>query len=673
MFDKIRLSPEDRITGRGPRRAPTRAPRPRRWPPGAPRGWLGIVAKWTAVVAIWVVVAVGAVVAWYAADLPNIDQALAPTRKPAVTVLAADGSVLATMGDFYGRPLAVSDLPRDLPRAVLATEDRRFYHHFGVDPIGLARAIFVNVRAGAVVQGGSTISQQAAKNLFLTQERTLKRKIQELILAFWLESRFSKDQILAIYLNRAYFGAGSFGVDAAARKYFGRPATQVNTYQAAMLAGLLKAPSRYNPLVNPEQAEERSRDVLQNMVDTGFLNEEQAAAAWRQRATSLAQRRIGPNARYFVDWVMAQLPRFVSAPDQDLTIQTTLDARLQKIAEGKVVQVLDSAPAKKADATQAALVAMTPGGAVRALVGGVDYQESPYNRATQASRQPGSAFKPIVYAAGLESGLSADSRMVDSPIQVAGWEPRNFNGRYAGDVSLRQALAQSINTVAVQVGEYAGLRHVVDVARRLGITAELEATPSIALGTSGISVVEMTAAYAAFASGGIGVWPYAIEAVYDARGRAIYTRTGSGSGRVLSAANAAEITEMLVSAVETGTGRAARFGRPIAGKTGTSQNFRDAWFLGFSADLVSGVWLGNDDDRPMKGVTGGGLPAQLWRAFMADAHAGRLARGLPSLDVPAARAPIRQAAAPQSDEDGEAPASGKTLDFWDRLLGVFGG
>lgn len=690
MFDKIRPSPEDRLAvSRGPRSSPPRPSRPgpsaasspapkrssgsRRWLPKAPRGWLGVAAKWAAVAAIWVVVAIGAVVAWYAADLPDIDQALAPTRKPAVTVLAADGSVLATMGDFYGRPLAVSDLPKDLPRAVLATEDRRFYHHFGIDPIGLARAVYVNLRAGAVVQGGSTISQQAAKNLFLTQERTLKRKIQELLLAFWLESRFSKDQILAIYLNRAYFGAGSFGVDAASRKYFGRPAGQVNTYQAAMLAGLLKAPSRYNPLVNPEQAEDRTRDVLQNMVDAGVLDEEQASAAWRQRATSLAQRRIGPNARYFVDWVMAQLPNFVSAPDQDLTIQTTLDARLQRIAEGKVVQVLDSAPAKKVDATQAALVSMTTGGAVRALVGGVDYQESPFNRATQATRQPGSAFKPIVYAAGIESGLSAESRMVDSPIQVAGWEPRNFNGRYEGDVSLRHALAQSINTVAVQVGEYAGLRHVVDVARRLGITAELEVAPSIALGTSGVSVVEMTAAYAAFANGGIGVWPYAIEAVYDVRGKPLYTRTGSGAGRVLSATNAAEITEMLVSAVETGTGRAARFGRPIAGKTGTSQNFRDAWFLGYSADLVTGVWLGNDDDRPMKGVTGGGLPAQLWRAFMADAHAGRAVRALPSLDVPAARAPIREAAAPRADEDGEAPPRGKSSDFWDRLISVFGG
>jgi penicillin-binding protein 1A len=659
MIAKVRLSRDDRIV----RSRLPKTPKPPR------RRWLGVFAKWAAVAAIWVAVVVGGIVAWYAADLPDIDQALAPTRKPAITVLADDGSVLATLGDFYGRPLAVGDLPPALPRAVLAIEDRRFYRHFGLDPIGLARALYVNLRAGSVVQGGSTITQQAAKNLFLTQERTIKRKVQELLLALWLEHRFGKDQILAIYLNRAYFGAGTYGVDAASRKYFGRPATQVNTYQAAMLAGLLKAPSRLNPLVSPELAETRARNVLASMVDAGFLAEAQADAAWRQRATSLALRRVGPNARYFVDWVLAQVPGFVTAPDQDLTIQTTLDARLQRIAEAKVVQIVDGAPARKADAGQAALVATTLDGAVRALVGGVDYEESPFNRATQAYRQPGSAFKPIVYAAGIEAGLSADSHMVDSPLQIAGWQPKNFTNRYLGEISLRQAMAQSINTVAVQVGEYAGRAHVIDVARRLGIRADMAATPSLALGVSGVNLIEMTGAYAGLANAGIGVWPYGIEAIYDARGRPLYTRTGSGPGRVLSTTCAAEITDMLVEAVESGTGRAARFGRPIAGKTGTSQNFRDAWFLGWSADLVAGVWMGNDDDRAMNGVTGGGLPAQLWRAFMADAHVGRPVRPLPSLNVPVPSAPSTASSSASPDEDTEAEAPG----FWDRLLRVFGG
>jgi penicillin-binding protein 1A len=344
-----------------------------------------------------------------------------------------------------------------------------------------------------------------------------------------------------------------------------------------------------------------------------------------------------------------------------------LDARLQRIAEAKIMQFADGAAARKANVGQAALVATTLDGAVRALVGGMDYDESPFNRATQAYRQPGSAFKPVVYAAGIEAGLSADSHMVDSPLRIAGWQPKNFTNRYLGEVSLREAMAQSINTVAVQVGEYAGARHVIDVARRLGIKAEMEATPSLALGVSGVNLIEMTGAYAGLANGGIGVWPYGIEAIYDARGRPLYIRRGSGAGRVLSSACAAELTDMLVEAVESGTGRAARFGRPIAGKTGTSQNFRDAWFLGWSADLIAGIWMGNDDDAAMNGVTGSGLPAQLWRAFMIDAHAGRPVRSLPSLNIPT----VRPSPSVQSPETTEAEA--KAPGFWDRLMRVFGG
>lgn len=659
MVTKIRHSKDDRIVRS---RLPAAAPKKPR------RRWSPVLFKWAVVAAIWGIVLLGGLVAWYAADLPDIDQALAPTRKPAITVLAEDGSVLATLGDFYGRPLAVADLPKHLPEAVLAVEDRRFYHHFGLDPIGLARAFVTNVRAGSIVQGGSTITQQAAKNLFLTQERTIRRKVQELILALWLERKFSKDQILAIYLNRAYFGAGAYGVDAAARKYFGKPAAQVSVYQAAMLAGLLKAPSRLNPIANPENAQERTRDVLQIMVDANYLDEAGARAAWSERNTSLVLRKVGPNARYFVDWVMSQIPAFVQAPDQDLTIRTTLDARLQKIAEAKTEQVAESPAALKANVGQAALVALAPSGAVRALVGGVDYQESPFNRATQARRQPGSAFKPFVYAAGIESGLTADTRMVDAPLQIEGWAPKNFTNRYAGEVSLRQAMAQSINTVAVQVGEYAGRRHVIDVAQRLGIGGAMEATPSLSLGVSDVSLLEMTAAYAAIADGGVGVWPFGIEEISDARGRTLYRREGSGAGRALSSTAAAEITDLLVAAVETGTGRGARFGRPIAGKTGTSQNFRDAWFIGWSAELITGVWMGNDNAEAMREVTGSGLPVKLWRGFMADALAGRPVRPLPSLDIPIARAQMPDPAAPDEESAERAKP-----DFWDRLLSIFGG
>lgn len=633
------------------------------------RTWFGTVLKWGAVAAIWGLVLLAGVVVWYASDLPDLDAALAPTRRPAITVLARDGSELATLGDYYGRPVRVDELPPALPLAVLAAEDRRFYRHFGLDPIGIGRAAVANIIAGGIVQGGSTITQQAAKNLFLTPDRTLKRKVQELLLALWLERKFSKDQILAIYLNRAYFGAGTYGVDAAARKYFDKPASRVSTYQAAMLAGLLKAPSRYNPLADVDRAVARTRVVLARMVDAGFLSDAEVQAALRDGSAKQVARRRLPVGRYFVDWVIAQLRSYVSDRDRDIVVETTLDPGLQRAAEARVEQAMASAAATKGRASQAALVAMAADGAVRAMVGGRDYEDSAFNRASQALRQPGSAFKPIVYTAGLEAGLTPDSRFADAPLQVAGWAPKNFSGEYRGDVTVRDGLADSINTIAVQVAEHAGRGRVVDAARRLGITADLQPTPSLALGADEVSLVELTAAYAAFANGGQGVFAYGIETVRDDEGRVLYRRSGSGIGRVIARAEAAAITDMLVTAIDSGTGRAARFGHPAAGKTGTSQNYRDAWFVGFSAAIVCGVWVGNDDDRPMRGVIGGGLPAQLWRAFMADAHAGQPPRPLPSLVLPdtyAGRSP--------SDAGGgtpRAPAAAPSL--WDRLMRVFGG
>jgi penicillin-binding protein 1A len=657
MWGPLKVTDEDR-----PVKA---APEDKTVAPARRRTLLRFLLKWTAVSAIWAFVLIGAVVLYFAADLPDVDQALQPTRKPAITVLAADGSELATVGDYFGDPVTIRQLPKALPQAVLATEDRRFYRHFGVDVIGLVRAMAVNVQAGAVVQGGSTITQQAAKNLFLTHERTIKRKVQELLLALWLEHRFTKDQIFAIYLNRAYFGAGAHGVDAASRKFFGVPATRVSLYQSAVLAGLLKAPSRDNPIASPLRARQRANEVLANMVEAGYLTPNQVAQAQRQGTGPGLSQRTRPIGRHFVDWVVAQAPGLASAPDRDLLVRTTLDPRLQRLAEASVAGILDGPAARKAAAGEAALVAMTADGAVRAMVGGRNYGRSSFNRATQAYRQPGSAFKPIVYVAGLEQGLSADSRFVDSPLRLAGWQPSNFTNRYLGEVSLRHALAESINTVAVQVGEHAGRRHVIDVARRLGITADLAATPSLSLGTREVSVVELTAAYAAFANGGTGVWAYGVEEITDGDGRVVYRRSGSGPGRAISRGHAAQITDMLVTAVTSGTGRAALLDRPTAGKTGTSQNFRDAWFVGYTADLVAGVWMGNDDDRPMVKVTGGGLPAQLWRAFMAEAHAGRPPRPLPSLPPAAAPAPP----SPAATEATRTPEPS----FWDRLLEVFGG
>ena len=584
------------------------------------RRWLGRALRFMATAFVWAVIASGFVLAWYAYDLPDVDQALAATRAPTVTLLAADGAVIATRGDLYGLPVGLDKLPAVLSRAVLATEDRRFYSHFGVDIIALARAALANYRAGRIVQGGSTITQQVAKNLFLTPERTIKRKVQELLLSFWLESKLSKDQILAVYLNRVYLGSGAYGIEAAARRYFARSARSLSAYQSAMLAGMLKAPSRYNPISDPKAAAKRTRVVLANMVAAGYLTADQAKSVAEGKGDARVATRAG---RHFADWVLDRVSGYVAPGDRDLIVVTTLDSRLQRRAE--------SAVRSSGLKSEAALVALSPDGAVMAMVGGRDYATSQFNRATQAMRQPGSAFKPIVYLAGLEAGLTPESTIVDKPLTVEGWSPRNFERTHQGQVTLRRALARSINTVAVSVSERAGRSRVITTARRLGITAALKPAPSLALGAAEISLLEMTAAYVPFANGGAGVWPHAIQSIRDAKGREIYRRRGSGPGRVVAAPHVAAMNDMLAAAVASGTGRAAVFGLPAAGKTGTSQNYRDAWFIGYTGHLVAGVWMGHDNGRSLGKVTGGGAPARLWRTFMAAAHEGLPSRPLPGL------------------------------------------
>ena len=603
-------------------------------------------AHWSAVAAVWGLVAAICLATWYAYDLPDVDKALTETRRPTISVVAADGSELATLGDLYGMPVSLADLPPALPQAVMATEDRRFYSHFGLDIIGLARATVANIAAGRIVQGGSTITQQVAKNLFLTPRRSIKRKAQELLLALWLEHKFSKDQILTVYLNRVYLGNGAYGMEAAARKYFGKPARALSTYQAAMLAGLLKAPSRYNPLNSPALAQKRTEQVLANMVAAGYLSRQKADAAKADKGRTVAVSGGRRFARHFIDWVAEQVSAYVSPGDKDIVVVTTLDVGLQRLAEARARALLDKA-GKKSGVSETALVAMTPGGGVRAMVGGRDYAQSQFNRAAQALRQPGSAFKPFVYLAGLEAGLGPQTRIIDAPLTVGDWSPRNFSRRFEGEVTLSQALSRSINTVAVRVAESAGRNRVIETARRLGLTAKLSPEPSLALGSAEVSLTELTAAYAAFANGGYGVWPHAITEIRETSGRVLYRRSGSGPGRVMSAANAATMNAMLSSVITSGTGRAAALPRPAAGKTGTSQNFRDAWFVGYSAELVTGVWMGNDDGRPMRKVTGGGLPAKLWRAFMTAALDGVAPRPLPGMKqtpepAPPGSAPIEE-------------------------------
>ncbi|MBT4889707.1 MAG: PBP1A family penicillin-binding protein [Rhodospirillales bacterium] len=587
---------------------------------------LRFIFYWGLIATIWGTVAVGGVLGFYAFGLPDVEKAFSPTRRPAVTVLAHDEVELASVGDLYGLAVRLEDLPSALPQAVIATEDRRYYEHFGLDIIGLARAVWVNVSSGSVRQGGSTITQQVAKNLFLTPERTYARKVREAMLAVWLESRFSKDEILSVYLNRMYFGSGTWGVDGAARKYFGVPASRISTWQAAMLAGMLKAPSRYNPINSEKKAAERTQVVLNNMVAAGYLSVDAAAKAKKNKQARVSSGKSGGNSRYFVDWVLKQVPGYVSV-DRDVVVRTTLDSKIQRGADLAVSKHLDGAGTKQ-NVSQAALVVMTPQGAVRALVGGKSYAKSQYNRATQARRQPGSAFKPLVYLAGLEAGLRDNSVLTDEPININGWKPRNFDKKFRGPVSLQEALAKSINTISVQVARHAGYGNVAKVAGRLGVRGNLGTHPSLALGSVEVSLLDLTGAYAVLANGGHGVWPFAILEITARDGEVLYKRSGSGPGRVVTAHDASVMNAMMAGVIETGTGHNAAIGRPAAGKTGTSQNFRDGWFVGFTADLVAGVWMGNDDGSAPKKLTGGGLPAMVWRDTMKTAHKGMPQRSL---------------------------------------------
>ena len=602
-----------RKTGGAKPRAGTKSPARRRL------GWR--IAKWSAVFVLWLVVLGAGFVGYYAHDLPDTEHLTGPETPLSITVLAADGSEVATVGEMWGELVPVQEMAPVLPEAVLAIEDRRFYTHGGIDAFGVIRAAWQNAVEGRVVAGGSTISQQVAKLVFLTPERTVRRKIQEAMLAFWLEREFSKEEILTIYLNRAYFGAGAYGVDAAARRYFGRSARDVDVAQAAMIAGLLKAPSRYSPANDLALARKRAGVVVDAMVDAGFLGEhDEKAARARVKALTVAPR-SGPAAGYFVDWVREQVPGYVGRDHGALRVFTTLDPARQRAAQAALAETLaDAGTSRKIG--QGALAALDQSGAVRAMVGGRDHGSSVFNRATQARRQPGSAFKTVVYLAAVEAGLAPDDRIEDAPITVAGWSPRNYDDEYRGPVTVREGFARSINTVAVRVGLRAGVKRIHETARRLGIESTLPADASIALGTGEVTLLELTSAYAALANGGARVLPHGIAEIRNRAGDVLYSRTGSGAGRAADNAAVSAMRDLLGAAVATGTGRAARLPQglgPAYGKTGTSQKFRDAWFVGWAGGLVTGVWLGNDNGSPMDQVTGGSYPAEIWRRFMADA------------------------------------------------------
>jgi len=569
---------------------------------------------------IWGSIGLGTVLLWFTYDMPRVDAALDHARRPSVTLQTAEGGLLGTQGDLYGETLRLRDLPAHVPAALLAIEDRRFRQHFGLDPIGLARALHANMTAGDVVQGGSTLTQQLAKNIFLSPERSARRKVQEALMALWLEHRFTKDQLLEIYLNRVYLGAGAFGVDAAARVYFGVSARRLNIWQAAVLAGLPQAPSRLNPRSNPDGATARARDVLSAMLDTGAINAEQMARALQDM---VIPPRPSRNGGWFADWIFEDLPREFPG-SADLVIRTTLDPRWQTAVESRLGALLDTA-GREARVGQGAVVVLDANtGAVRAMAGGRDFRRSPFNRASSARRQPGSTFKAMVYLAALERGASPSDSVSDLPLQIGRWSPSNGHWRARGSVTLDEAFAHSVNTAAVRVMQMGGgPRGVADVATRLGIQGRFPRDGSIALGTGEVTLIDLAAGYAAMVNGGRRITPYGMQRV-EAEGRAVRAPR-TEPAQVITSAAAEQMRAMMVSVVRQGTGRAAAVpGLVTGGKTGTTQDYRDAWFMGFvqlpTGPLVIGVWLGNDDNQSMDDVRGGTLPARLFRDIIEAAR-----------------------------------------------------
>jgi penicillin-binding protein 1A len=630
VFDSspdLRVSARDRSGGAPPKPRRKRTKRTKRTYRTL-RTRLRRLTYWSLVLALWCVIGGAGTVAWIGAHLPPIQSLEIPARPPSIEIVDYRGRPLARRGDLSGEPLSLKELPPYVSKAFIAIEDRRFYQHWGVDPYGIARALVANVLHLGVAQGGSTITQQLAKNLFLTQERTIHRKLQEMLLALWLEHKFSKDQILALYLNRVYFGAGAYGIERASQRYFGKSAHNLTLAEAALLAGLVKSPSRLAPTRNYDGAERRAHVVLAAMTELGFISKRRERVAFANPPHITTQTN-NDSVNYVADWVMDILNDVLGHVDQDIVVRTTIDASLQadaeKALEGELAQ---KGPRYKV--SQGALVSMTPQGAVRALVGGRDYAKSQFNRAVSARRQPGSAFKPFVYLTALERGLTPDTVREDKPIRIKGWAPENYGHEYHGPVTLTQALALSLNTVAVRLTMEVGPQAVIRTAHRLGISSHLEPNASIALGTSEVSVIELTGAYAPFANGGFAVSPYVIESIATEGGRRLYGHNARSLGRIIDTRYVAMMNAMLQQTLIMGTAKHASLpGWPAAGKTGTSQDFRDGWFVGYTARLVTGVWLGNDDGSPTRHVTGGGLPVEIWSRFMRDAHDGVPVAALP--------------------------------------------
>lgn len=579
---------------------------------------------WGAVLAVWGLIFLVVFFAVFARGLPDTSSLYNVDRQPSITYLDRNGALIATRGTQMAPPADLDSLPDYVPAAFIAIEDRRFYHHPGFDPIGMSRAMVRNLRAGRVVQGGSTLTQQLAKNLFLTPDQNMRRKVQELMLAVWLEMKFSKKEILALYLNRVYFGAGAYGIEAASQRYFDKSAKDLTVGEAALLAGLLKAPSRYSPVSESERAAARATVVLNEMEEAGVIT-----AAQREQAVTqpvIVSRTLATqHAQYFIDWLDKSIRGLVGEPTEDMVVETTLDLTLQTDAERAVRRILDRDGAKGVQ--QAALVALDGDGRVRAMIGGASYADSQFNRAVDARRQAGSSWKPFVYLAAMEAGYTPQTPVVDEPITIGNWSPKNYSGNYSGNMTVAQAVAQSTNTVAVSIADKIGRDSVARAARRLGIQSRIGLEPSMALGAVEVSPLEMATAYDAFANGGRRVDAYGISRIRTPQGRVIYQRASGQSGQAINNPPLYYMNQLLRGVVTSGTGRSVAIpGRDLAGKSGTTSDYKDAWFVGYTGGFVAAVWVGKDDNTAMRGVTGGSSPAAIWRGFMEAA--------LPRLNAP---------------------------------------
>ncbi|MBS0476784.1 MAG: PBP1A family penicillin-binding protein [Proteobacteria bacterium] len=586
------------------------APRGRQPEPSPPSGWRRFVRR----IFVWgfaLAVAVGLT----ARTLPSYEQLKSSQAGQMIVVRARDGTELFSMGPSYGKWVPYAQIPEVMKDAMLSTEDRRFRSHIGIDPIGITRSFYVRYRDGRFKQGGSTITQQLARTVFLNNDRTWSRKLRELVLALALEWKFSKDQILEAYLNKVYFGGGAYGIDSASRKFFGHPGTELSLPEAAIIAGLVKAPSHYSPTADQQAAVDRARVVLSLMAQNGAISSGDAAGVDFKSLKFAAE--TGQNsARYFTDWALPQLDLLLGENTDPIEVWTTLDPKLQATATDTIKSTVPGG-------AQGALVSLDRDGAVLAMVGGTDYVTSNYNRATNAVRQPGSAWKLFVYLAALEAGYTPGAKVVDEPVTIDGWTPRNSGGTYAGEIDVRTAFAYSKNTVAAQLGNEVGFGAVAGMARRFGISTPISTYPSMVLGSNEVRLIDMTRAFASVSAKGQAIEPYGIAKVTTTDGRVLYQHDAKAGQMLVPAYVAAGITDLLQSAVNIGTGRAAQIGRPVAGKTGTTTSNKDGWFLGFSSGITTGVWMGRDDDKPVGGLQGGAAPARAFASYMKVAVASR--------------------------------------------------